>query len=340
MTDVVAVTVEAAPRKPASRPPESDLARRALARAIVRDAAHRYAATRRARVDDFVERQFSLFGALMLNRRAFGWDLMRAPVNIALSGPDLSRRGLARGVRALGLHDTARTLAERTLMLDTDVARELEFRLFAELLELPYEGGEGRRSERDAFAEEVLRDPLMIERAEQAVAQPGAQARGSIQQAVAAYGATRIAAADLAGGVVSASVGAIALHKLTPGALSLGPAAAHALIQHAAIGGFPLGSMLGGVWYGLFPTSAPLAFSIAVTGGIAAALAVFSAFSGVVTDPIQRRLGLHRRRLLRLIDAVEAALKGEDGRFTAHDQMVARVFDVVDALSGLSPARR
>ena len=116
--------------------------------------------------------------------------------------------------------------------------------------------------------------------------------------------------------------------------------AAHALIQHAAISAFPLGTTLGGAWYGVFPISAPVALSIAVTGGIAAGLAVFSALSGVITDPIQNKLGLHRRRLLKLIDAVEAALSGEDKRFSAHDQVVARVFDVVDALSGLGAAAR
>jgi len=334
--DQSAETALAAPA--ASTPvPEED---HALARSIVREAARRYAATRRAKVEDFVERQFSLFGALELNRRALGWDLVRAPVNIALSGPDLARRVVARGASKFGFSGVARTLSERPLVLETAVARELEFRLFAELLELPYDDHRGRQVERDAFAEEVLRDPRVQGLVERRSHEVNAGARREIHRAVDAYGATRIAAADLASGLVASSVGALTFHKLTPGALSLGPAAAHALIQHAAIAAFPLGSSVGGAWYSLFPINAPLATSIVVTGGIAAALAVFSALSGVVTDPIQQKLGLHRRRLLRLIDAVEAALSGEDKRFTAHDHVVARVFDVVDALSGIGAARR
>jgi hypothetical protein len=36
--------------------------------------------------------------------------------------------------------------------------------------------------------------------------------------------------------------------------------------------------------------------------------AVVAAFRGIIADPLQRRLGLHRRRLLQLIDALERQL--------------------------------
>lgn len=312
---------------------------RTLSRAIVHDAAARYAALRRARLDAFVDRNFSLIGALELNRRAFGWDLVRAPANISLAAPDLARRALASGARAAGRRRLAQTLERRRLVLETDVARELERRLFAELLELPYEH-EGHAFQRDAFAEEILADPRIGALADAAVPALGEEEGARIKDAIAAYAATRVAAADLTSGLASAGIGVALFHKLTPGALSLGPVAAHALIQHAAIAAFPLGAGLGGVWYGLFPNAAPVAFSALMTGGVALGLAVVSAFSGVVTDPIQRRLGLHRRRLARLIDATEAALKGDDARFVAHDHYVARVFDLVDALATLRTAAR
>ncbi|MSO74950.1 MAG: hypothetical protein EXQ99_07405 [Alphaproteobacteria bacterium] len=68
-----------------------------------------------------------------------------------------------------------------------------------------------------------------------------------------------------------------------------------------------------------------MALSAAMTGGVALGLAAISAFSGVLTDPLQRRLGLHRRRLRRLIDAVESALRGDEG---ASSRMIimSRVF--------------
>jgi hypothetical protein len=60
---------------------------------------------------------------------------------------------------------------------------------------------------------------------------------------------------------------------------------------------------------------------------------VMVAFSGVVTDPVQRRLGMHQRRLHRLIDCLELELKGRgDSRFTVRDHYVARVLDLLDVL--------
>ena len=115
--------------------------------------------------------------------------------------------------------------------------------------------------------------------------------------------------------------------------MSLGPATAQVLVQHAAIAGFPLGSGAGALWYGVFPAAAPAALTIGLTGGLLAAGAVVGAFSGVVTDPIQRQLGLHHRRLKRLIDCLERELTGQgDSRFVVRDHYVARTLDVIEAL--------
>ncbi|MCY4500924.1 MAG: hypothetical protein OXE57_05125, partial [Alphaproteobacteria bacterium] len=45
---------------------------------------------------DFVRRNFRLRGTLELHRRAVGRDLLRAPANIALAGPNLALEAAAR----------------------------------------------------------------------------------------------------------------------------------------------------------------------------------------------------------------------------------------------------
>ena len=53
-----------------------------------------------------------------------------------------------------------------------------------------------------------------------------------------------------------------------------------------------------------------------------------------MTDPLQRRLGLHRRRLLRLLRALEGILSGETGQnLTMYDHYVARLADIFDMLT-------
>jgi hypothetical protein len=53
----------------------------------------------------------------------------------------------------------------------------------------------------------------------------------------------------------------------------------------------------------------PAAFSAALIGGVIGVLlavrSVAAAFAGTIVDPVQRRLELHERRMLRLIDALE-----------------------------------
>src|SRR5262245_45391658 len=59
----------------------------ALAGSIVDRAAERYFAERRRRVDAFVDRHFSVTGALALHRKALGADMIKAPLNVFLAVP-------------------------------------------------------------------------------------------------------------------------------------------------------------------------------------------------------------------------------------------------------------
>jgi hypothetical protein len=62
-------------------------------------------------------------------------------------------------------------------------------------------------------------------------------------------------------------------------------------------------------------------------------LSVATAFAGVVMDPIQRRLGLHRRRLIRMLNGLESGFKDEDAQaFVAREIYAARLLDLVDVL--------
>ena len=95
----------------------------------------------------------------------------------------------------------------------------------------------------------------------------------------------------------------------------------------------PLGSWLGGLWYGVFPAMPSLLATIGAMAGLALAFSVLSAFAGVVADPVQRRIGRHRRLLERLVAALGHSLHGGDpGRFAVRDHWIARLLDVVDLL--------
>src|SRR5207245_9095468 len=163
-----------------------------------------------------------------------------------------------------------------------------------------------RASYRDAIAETILADSRAAERLGaqlNRLAGRDLEFRGRVVSAIENYLGSRSATAEIATGFFAAGFGALAVKQATPGLVTLSSAIAGAMAQQTAIAAFPLGASLGGLWYGLFPATAGTGLLAATTGGVFLTGAVLAAFSGIVTDPLQRRLGLHRRRLLRLLAA-------------------------------------
>jgi hypothetical protein len=148
------------------------------------------------------------------------------------------------------------------------------------------------------------------------------------------------ATAEIATGSIAAGIGALWVKHATPGMVTLGSVAANMLAQQAAIAAFPLGAGLGAWWYGMYPVAPSAELFATTTGAFALVGAVFAVFSGIVTDPLQRLIGLHRRRLLRLIGALEDVLCGDgDGRFPLRDHYVARLIDLLDLSAALRTVR-
>ena len=312
----------------------------ALIEAIVADGVRRYFAERRQRIGPFVDRNFSFRGSVELHRKAVGWDIARAPLNLAMAAPQIGLLVASQAARKLGATRIAAELGSKRLVLHTEVGRELAWRLHADLLEVPYRSGE-RVTTKDALAETILSDARVVAALTPALEALGARGddpalRQRLEAAMIEYGRTRSAATEIATALLSLSAGALALRKLTPGAMTLGPALASAIVQRAAVMSFPMGGALGSVWYTLFPVVPSAVLVAGLTGGLLAASTVASAFAGVVADPVQRRLGLHQRRLRRMLDALERQMEDPSAPgFVVHDHYVARLLDLFDVAGAL-----
>jgi hypothetical protein len=266
------------------------------------DVIRRYFAGCRARIPAFVDRHFSLRGTLAIHRAALGLDVLRAPCNLTMAAPAALLHALARLARRLGAHRLANALGNRRLLLCTAVARRIEWLICTELLQ-------------EGLATDLLRQQRLA-------------------RSLAEYGVARGAAAEITAAAMSLGAGAVTVGKLTPGAVSFAPVLATMVAQQAAITSFPLGAALGSVWYGLFPASP----SLLATFGLSACLlgfgSVIAAFAGIVADPVQRRLGLHRRRLRRMIDALERqALDPAAPDYALRDRYLARLLDSLDLIT-------
>jgi hypothetical protein len=312
----------------------------ALARQIVDDGVRRYFAERRTRVKPFVDRNFSVRGSISLHRAALGWDIARAPLNLAMAAPQVGLLLASHAARKLGASRTASRLGSKRLVVHTAVSKELAWRLHADLLELPYRSAD-RVAAKDALAETILSDPRVVAAlapALEALATRGDDPalRQRLEIAMTEYTRTRAAATEITTALLSLSTGALALRKLTPGAMSLGPTLAAAIAQRAALMSFPMGGALGSMWYTLFPV-APSAILVAgLTGGLLMASTVASAFAGIVADPVQRKLGLHEWRLRRMLNALERQMNDPEAPgFAVHDHYVARLLDLFDVTGAL-----
>lgn len=310
-----------------------------IQRAITRGTS-RYIAARRMKVNAFVKNNYSFRGALRIHSHALGWDLIRVPVNVIWSIFNIVLAFASFISKRVGWKTLHERIGRIPPGLETDMDKEINRLIITELLELPYQDV-GYISEKDALMQEIMRDPVLQrlldkELGDLARLKDDPRLREELERKLKEYSATRLAAADLASNVLLLVSSKIALGNASFGVLSAGSAVSASIAQAMAVSNFWLGSVAGAYWYALFPVAATARFVIAVTAVIAIIVALASTFIGIITDPIQAKLGWHQKRLQKLVSAVEQDLLGESiGPFQLREKYVGRILDVVDALAFL-----
>jgi hypothetical protein len=254
------------------------------------------------RVDSFVRDHFHLAATLKLHRSALGWDLLRAPVNVMLAPLFLLAALLGLTARLVKLHRVEGWLNARRVFLTTSVARTLQDKIACALLQ------------------DIDLSP-------------------SSRALITDYTGTRSAVAEITTSLLVLLSGLVLFGTTTFGIASLAPAVSDYVGHVTAVSGFPLGSGLGKLWYGVFPVSLPIWVVVMIGIALAMVASIVTTFAGVIADPIQAILGIHRRRLIKLVDAI-AETEGnvaENTQSIAPEHILARFADLTDA--GLSLLR-
>ncbi|UXU76484.1 MULTISPECIES: DUF6635 family protein [unclassified Paracoccus (in: a-proteobacteria)] len=253
-------------------------------------------------VDRFARDRYGLRGTLALHRRALGWDLLRAPVNVMLSPLFLLTRLAAALLRLTGAREAAAWVQRRRVFLTSDVSRQIEQDMH------------------------LLLDDL----AAQGIGPAAPQATRN--RAIADYAETRNAVAEITTSLLVLAAGLALFHRATPGVISLTGPIAEFRARSQAVQDFVLGDWAGRLWYGLFPTQLSMG-ELVLTGLVLAALAsLLTTFAGLIADPVQLWTGIHRRRILRLLQRLDAS--GTQGGI-AREHLLARLGDLVDAALSL-----
>jgi len=264
----------------------------------------------RQRVPAFVAANYAGRGAIGLNRRAFGVDVLVAPFNFLMGLPNFLLRVMAVVLDFIGAHEAARRLARSHLGLPTSVQKTLTAKVMTDLLDLPVNPGDACDR-----VHEIL--------------------SAAAQEPVRIYVQTRNVAADITVGTLVAVLGFVLLHQFTPGSISAGSALAHVVATEEAVSQFPFGEMLGGLYYAVFPVSPPLAIIGLALLLVMVIMAVVAAFSGIIHDPIQAISGIHRRRLKQMLDAIaESAIATRAKGYRPKDTFFGRAYDLIDWIKG------
>lgn len=318
----------------------SDAETEAVIKRAVTNGASRYIHGCERRIDEFVQSHYSFRGALNIHSHAFGWDIVRVPINIVWSVINifLGIVGFVAGL--VRLHGLRRWIGRIPPGLETDMDLQISWLVVTELLQLPHEH-RGKRSERDALMEEILKDPslrLILDQKLEAFEGPSRNPdfQQNLEAKLAEYGATRTGSADLSSNAALLITSKLATGQASFGTLSAGAAASAAVAKSIAVSNFWLGSTIGLYYYALVPVAVSVRLLIAVTALVAVVLALVSTFVGVLTDPLQAKLGLHQKRLKRLITAIKNDLCSQ-GRsdFQLREKYIGRLFDVVDILTSV-----
>jgi len=300
----------------------------------IRSGIERYFDDCRARIPAFIDRHFHYPGAIDTNRKALGWDMLRAPLNL-LWAPVYALLTLIRlltrnrtGLR--WLHNLAgrvpagfttrvqQHISDLILadLLNNGQEDSLLERYLIEALEAVYERHSSEAIDHQQFTR--LIEPL-------------------VEEALCQYRVTRTASADITNSISCTVLGAFAFQKFTPGGIGLGVVLASMLAKTLAARDFILGETIGGWYYSVFPPEPSVATTVSVMVAVLACLSAFAALSGVIFDPVQSAIGLHRRRLRKLLDHLQRdVLLSTESSFRPKDQFVARVLDTFDMIrSGL-----
>ena len=158
-----------------------------------------------------------------------------------------------------------------------------------------------------------------------------------VAEAITQYQVTRTASADITNTLSCTVLGAFAFQKFTPGGLGIALMLAAMISNELATRSFVFGEGLGSLYCAFFPAEPSLGLTAGVAAAVMALLAAFAALSGIISDPIQVALGLHHKRLNKMLDPMQQDfIERSRNRFRPKDQYVARVLEVFDMVkSGL-----
>lgn len=251
-----------------------------------------YFEEQRQSIDNFCLLHFSFQGTWKRFRRALGWDLVRLPINSALSIPYLTFKKSLSALDKIGWDGPARWVEKVPSGLKTNVQKEMEYLIVEEILR--------PRGDETALESQLKKSFGRFEESNRSLISLSRKS-----QELKNYFQSYATLTDFSGLLATLAVGYYFFRDMSLGILEMGNRWAHSEAKSEAASNFILGAKLGRGFYNIFPPEVSNLTVFKATLSIAIVCTLLTWTVNLVLDPIQFYLGLHQRRLKRVIDQLE-----------------------------------
>ncbi|WP_374078978.1 DUF6635 family protein [Bdellovibrio bacteriovorus] len=257
----------------------------------------KYTEDRKKRVDDFIDRHFSIQETIEIQKKSFPIDLLFNPLNALWSIPYLSLKKSVETLDKLGWAKLTPAMERVPSGIKTGYQKEVEKLIATELLDY------------DALVLELRKHPTINKLiATKELTLNEFQIKAEFNKEIDKYSSSQAMITDLSGSVMTLLTGWYFFGDKTLGIFGIGDRIARKMARDKAASGFFFGEKLGSAFYSAFPPEPTKAQVFMATLGVGVLLTAFSVFAAVMSDPLRKRLGLHKKKLNNLIESLEERL--------------------------------
>jgi hypothetical protein len=267
----------------------------------------KYIEDRRKRIDGFTDKHFSIQETLTLQKRYILADLFLNPLNSLWAIPYLSIKKVVETLDKLGWTRFTALLDRLPSSIKTRYQKEIEQLIAKELLGL--EGLEPQHFSKNILIEDLKKHPVLGKLIASETMDLGELPIDlEFKKQLEKYSSSQAMISDLAGSLMTLFAGWLFFGDKSLGIFGLGNRIARKMARDRASSKFFLGDGLGSVFYRAFPPTPSGSQVFIATLIVGVLLTTLSLFASVMSDPLRKRLGLHKRKLNSMLDELEEGL--------------------------------
>ncbi len=269
----------------------------ALVLAALDECLEKYIAERRLRVDGFIERHFSIKETIEIQKKSFTVDLLLNPLNALWSIPYLSIKKTIETLDKIGLPQLTPAIDKIPAGIKTGYQKEIERLIGEELVDS------------NSLIKELKDNPVLgnLLEAEQ-LSFDSLQLGKLFSEEIDKYSSSQAMISDLSGTLLTLFTGWLFFGDKTLSISGLGQHIARKMARDQATSHFILGKNLGSTFYRIFPPEPTRIQVYTATITVGFMLTALTLITGVLCDPLRKKLGLHKKKLNTLVDNLEGRL--------------------------------